>query len=197
MHSNKPSGRLGQDTSIEEAVRELAVDRDTKDVLGSPPIVDTILKKIDQATVFVPDLTFIAKRPDGRPSSNPNVLLEYGWALKSLGHGRIAPVLNTAFGEPTSDTMPFDLGYLRHPITYHCPTGADDTKRKEEKDGLARALEGAIRSVLKSNDSRLRCRGLRLSRRASRHSGGVSACHFSRLDRIRILSGWAPEGTST
>jgi hypothetical protein len=71
--------RIGRDTEIEEAVRELAIDKDTQDVPGSPPIVETIFKKIDQAAVFVPDLTFVGKRLDGRPTPNPNVLIEYGW----------------------------------------------------------------------------------------------------------------------
>ncbi len=112
--------RIGEDTEIEEAVRELVVDRDTKGVPGSPPIVDTIFRKIDQAAVFVPDLTFVGARPDGRPTPNPNVLIEYGWALKSLGYSRILPVMNTAFGKPTPDAMPFDMRHLRNPILYDC-----------------------------------------------------------------------------
>jgi hypothetical protein len=51
---------------VEEAVRDLSVDRDTKDVPGSPPIVDTIFREIDNAAVFVPDLTFVGDRLDGR-----------------------------------------------------------------------------------------------------------------------------------
>jgi hypothetical protein len=54
--------QIGEDTSLEEAVRELTVDRDTKGVPGSPPIVDTIFRKIDNAAAFVPDLTFVGTR---------------------------------------------------------------------------------------------------------------------------------------
>jgi hypothetical protein len=71
----------------------------------------------------VPDLTFIGKRPDGRPTPNPNVLLEYGWALKSLTHARIVPVMNAAYGEPIGNAMPFDMRHLRNPITYRCDEG--------------------------------------------------------------------------
>ena len=47
-------GAIGQDTEVEEAAREgLEVDRDTQGVSGSPPIVETIFKKIDLAAVFV------------------------------------------------------------------------------------------------------------------------------------------------
>src|SRR5258708_5382515 len=71
--------------AIEPAIGSagLAVDRDTRGIPGSPPIVDEIFKKIDKAFAFVADVTFVGKRLDGRPTPNPNVLLEYGRALKS------------------------------------------------------------------------------------------------------------------
>ena len=146
--------RIGSDTSIDEPERrELEIDRDTKDVPGSPPIVDTILRKIDQAAVFLPDFTFIAKRPDGRPTPNPNVLIEYGWALKKMGNARIVAVMNTAFGEP-GDTMPFDLRHLRNPTTYCCPVDLDESERKRVRAQLATDLERRIRQVLDSPEFR-------------------------------------------
>jgi hypothetical protein len=146
--------RIGSDANVEEAVRDLSVDRDTKNVPGSPPIVDTIFRKIDAAAVFVPDLTFVGDRLDGRRTPNPNVLVEYGWALKSLGHGRIVPVMNTAFGKPTPETMPFNLRHLRNPILYHCPLDAGDDSRKHVREELARELANAIRAVLASDELR-------------------------------------------
>jgi hypothetical protein len=142
--------RITEDTELEEAERDLEVDSDTKGVAGTPPIVDTIFSKIDRATAFVPDLTFVAKRPDGRPTPNPNVLIEYGWALKSLGHQHMVPVMNTAYGEPTTEAMPFDMRHLRYPITYSCPEGAPEDQRRAARDDLAKKLEGAIRAVLQS-----------------------------------------------
>src|SRR5713226_8806506 len=142
--------RIGEDTEIEEAVRELVVDRDTKGVPGSPPIVDTIFRKIDQAAVFVPDLTFVGKRVDGRPTPNPNVLIEYGWALKKHGHGYMVPVMNTAHGEPNDSNLPFDLKHLRHPITYNCPEGANEATRKAAREELAKHLAVAIKAVITS-----------------------------------------------
>src|SRR4029077_7795982 len=67
---------LAEDAEIEKAIRDegLIVDRDTQGVPGVPPIVDTIFNKIDAATIFVPDLTFVGKRIYGRPTPNPNVL---------------------------------------------------------------------------------------------------------------------------
>jgi len=82
--------RLSNDIQVDEPGREpLQLDKDTKNVPGSPPVVDTILRKIDRAAVFVPDLTFVAQRGNGDPMPNPNVLIEYGYALKSVGHNRI------------------------------------------------------------------------------------------------------------
>jgi hypothetical protein len=132
--------RIAKDAQVEEAVREgLAVDKDTKGTPGSPPIFDTILKKIDQAAVFVPDLTFVGTRVDGSPTSNPDVLIEYGWALKSLGHARVVAVMNAAHGDPKS--LPFDLAHHRFPATYNVADGASLDVRQEEREKLAKELE--------------------------------------------------------
>jgi hypothetical protein len=145
--------RVGQGTDFEEAIRDdLVIDRDTKGVPGSPPIVETILQKIDQASIFVPDLTFVGKRDDGRPTPNPNVLIEYGWALKSLGHSRIVPIMNSAFGKPTSESMPFDMRHLRNPILFDCPTDIGQEERTKVREMLANKLERSIRNVFRSKE---------------------------------------------
>ncbi|MDE2164505.1 MAG: hypothetical protein KGJ53_15190 [Alphaproteobacteria bacterium] len=149
---NRVVGSIGSDATVDEAVRDLAVDSDTKDAPGFPPIVDTIFRKIDAAAVFVPDLTFVGKRLDGRPTPNPNVLIEYGWALKSLTYNRIVPVMNTHYGEPTAENMPFDMGHLRRPIRYNCPPDADEAMVKRVKAELGKQVEGAIRAVLESKE---------------------------------------------
>jgi hypothetical protein len=147
-------GSIGDDTSVDEAVRDLAVDRDTRGVAGTPPIVETIFRKIDAAAAFVPDLTFVGKRSGGRPTPNPNVLIEYGWALKSLGHLRIVPVMNTFYGDPTPNDMPFDMRHLRNPIQYNCAPDADDATVKRVKSELGKELDAAIRAVLDSDEYR-------------------------------------------
>jgi hypothetical protein len=144
--------RLMLDASVEPAIREegLEVDRDTKGVAGTPPIVDTIFGKINRAGIFVPDLTFVGARADGRPSPNPNVLIEYGWALKSLTHARMMPVMNTHYGEPTAESMPFDMRHLRHPIRFNLPPGADATQKRAIRAALSKELEAAIKTTVKS-----------------------------------------------
>jgi hypothetical protein len=142
--------RIAQDITIEKAVRELQVDKDTKDVPGSPPIFETILKKIDRAAIFVPDFTIVGTRRDGRPMPNPNVLIEYGYALKSLGRSQIVGVMNVAHGGP--ETLPFDLVHQRRPIMYNLPDGEADETRRAMREQLAKKLEGALRAVFESEE---------------------------------------------
>src|SRR5579883_692567 len=142
--------RVSNQMEVDERPHDLALDKDTKDVPGSPPIFDTILKKIDCAAIFVPDLTFVAQRGNGDPMPNSNVLIEYGYALKSLGHARIVAVMNTAYGKPKRETMQFDLSHHRFPIQYDLPEGAPDDERKAQRDQLTNTLESAIRGVLAS-----------------------------------------------
>lgn len=146
---------LGDDTVVDPAIRDegLDIDADTRGIAGSPPIVDTIFKKIDQAAVFLADLTFVATRLDAtRKSPNPNVLVEHGWALKALTHSRVLGVMNTAYGQPTDENMPFDMKHLRRPITYHLPAGSPVEDKRRERERLVSALKAAIGTVLVSQE---------------------------------------------
>ena len=139
---------LNSDTELEEAERdELVLDKDTAGVPGSPPIMQTIFAKIDVTAAFVADLTFVGERPDGRLMPNPNVTVEYGWALKSLGHEHIIGVMNTAHGDPGTHALPFDLGHLRRPILYHCPLDPTEEARRKARKDLASDLKTALKAV--------------------------------------------------
>lgn len=137
------------ESSIDEALRdELVVDSDTQGEAGQPPIADTIFKKIDAAAVFVADVTFTAKRVDGRPTPNPNVLIEYGWALKSLGHSRVISIMNAAYGEPSTETLPFDLAHVRWPTRFRLQEDASNQERAEARRKLVASLKKAIEACL-------------------------------------------------
>lgn len=138
---------LVADADVELADRDLKVDKDTQSVPGSPPIADTIFGKIDDAAVFLGDLTFVAKRLDGSLCPNPNVLVEHGWALKSLGWRRVIAVMNTAYGDPATVPLPFDLRHSRRPILYELKEGSDGPTRKAAKDELIRSLKTALRAI--------------------------------------------------
>ncbi len=140
---------------LQESVREpIIFDKDTKEEPGFVKIFETILEKIDKASVFVPDFTFVAKRPNGQPTPNPNVLIEYGYAVKSYGkrgERRIVPAMNIAYGKPDRDTMPFDLIEHRNAITYNLPEDADPETRKLQLKELTATLENALRNFFASN----------------------------------------------
>lgn len=142
---------IAADTSVDEALRDVKFDSDTRGVPGQPPIFDTILKKIDSSAVFVADLTFVGKREKGnRPTPNPNVLIEYGWALKSLKYERIICVMNTFYGKPTRENLPFDLSHLRQPICYNLPPDADSAAKLKASRKLAKLLDEAIRASMEA-----------------------------------------------
>lgn len=141
-------GILAADADIDPADRELAIDRDSIGVSGSPPLVETIFGKVDRATAFLSDLTYVAERADGRRMPNPNVLLEHGWALKSLSWRRVFSVMNVAKGHPDDHALPFDLQHFRRPIFYDCPDDADEDARRAAREGLTRQFEAALRAIL-------------------------------------------------
>jgi len=66
---------------------EPRVDQATQGVPGAPDIASTILSKIAAAGAFVADVTIINPGAK-RLTPNPNVLVEYGYALHALGQER-------------------------------------------------------------------------------------------------------------
>ena len=145
----KASAGLNRAVEFQEAIRdEVTFDKDTKGVPGTPPIVDTILNKISNCTVFVPDFTFVGHTDTGRPTPNPNVLIEYGWALKELSHASIVPVMNTAFGEPDEKTMPFDMRHLRHPTTYRLRIDDNPESKSRIEEALVNELTKNLKLAL-------------------------------------------------
>ncbi len=133
-----------------ERNQNLTLDKDTKGLPGTPPIVQAIFDKIDCCAVFVPDLTFVGQIPKGRPTPNSNVLIEYGWALKSRGLSRIVPVMNAAFGKPSEQSLPFNMRHLRWPMTYSLAEGAETADRSRVRKKLVDDLADAIRAVLEN-----------------------------------------------
>ena len=128
--------------------RDLELDKDTKGMPGSPPIADTIFRKIEECAVFIPDLTFSGQTDRNRPIPNANVLIEYGWALAKLGHERIVAVMNTAYGAPTETTLPFNIRHTRWPHPFKLSKDADEDERNTVKRSLIRYFEDAIGTAL-------------------------------------------------
>lgn len=87
------------------------IDRDTQGLAGAPDIGDSIYEKIDSADIFIADVTIINRDFVGRKTPNPNVMIELGYAIKSLGWDRIILLYNKDFGE--IEELPFDINHRR------------------------------------------------------------------------------------
>lgn len=118
------------------------VDRDTQGVPGAPNIAKTIFEKIDGADVLVADVSTIGSIGD-QSTPNPNVLIELGYALCSLGDKQIVLVINTAYGTP--EHLPFDLK-MHRVMTYNMPESSTD--RAAERLSLEKKLDLALRAAL-------------------------------------------------
>ncbi|WP_312405752.1 hypothetical protein [Brevundimonas sp.] len=144
---NRAIRDIQADADVDPADRDLSVDRDTRDVPGSPPIMETIFGKIDRAAVFVSDLTYVAERMAGGRTPNPNVCIEHGYALKALSWRRVIAVMNTAYGNPDEHELPFDVRHTRRPIAFDLPETADADAKTSVRDDLVRQLKTALRAV--------------------------------------------------
>ena len=132
-------------TSDEGVDIEPVIDRDTQGIPGSPDIASTIFAKITAADVFVADISITSRPEKGRPTPNPNVLIELGYAFKALGHERVILVFNQVFGK--IEELPFDLR-TRRLMTYNLPE--EEKERSGEKKKLESQLNEAIRVAIDS-----------------------------------------------
>ncbi len=142
--------------SIESVVRtmrdtvEIIADRDTKGEYGSPDIVETIFKKIDECDIFIADVSIINKYypidEEGQPieavktTPNPNVLIELGYAAHVVGWENIICILNTDFGE--IEELPFDIRQRR--LT---PYSLNDRKKAEVRKMLRGIIAATVMNV--------------------------------------------------
>ncbi|MBK6718935.1 hypothetical protein [Novosphingobium sp.] len=132
---------------MEEAERP-EIDHDTKDAPGSPDIVATILAKIQQAAVFVADVTPIAVSDGGKQVANPNVLIELGYAKRALGTERVITVWNTALTNARPEDLPFDMRHRRGPVAFALPPGSTTDELRKVRTDLTKQLEQRIRASL-------------------------------------------------
>jgi hypothetical protein len=127
-----------------ETVLEPCIERDTAGVPGSPDIASTIFRKIDACQVFVGDVSIVNPTSSDRKTPNPNVLLELGYAAKTLTWENVICVCNTACGKV--EELPFDLR-LRRVCTYALTE--DQADKGEVRDTLVSKLKAALVPILK------------------------------------------------
>lgn len=128
------------ETSIKDALKKLRqqkpisldikLDKATRNLAGSPDIAESIFSKIGNSSIFIADISIINKDYDGlRKTPNPNVLVELGYAARSIGWEKIICVYNTDFGN--YNDLPFDLRNRRI-LNYTSKNGKDELSRKIE-----------------------------------------------------------------
>jgi hypothetical protein len=121
---------------------------DTQGLPGTPNIVQAIFERISNCSVFVADISFVARSAGGRCISNPNVLIELGYAARSIGWDRTILVLNSAFGAAAD--LPFDILQHRWPIEYRvtAETQVKERRADELRQSLSTAIVGCQNHVL-------------------------------------------------
>jgi len=126
------------------------VDEATSNTAGSPEISQNIFEKISECDIFVCDISIInSEATNSRKTPNPNVLIELGYAIATLGFERIVMLFNVNYG--TLNDLPFDLERKRI------------TKVKVNKDSLdndvvnlSNTLRDAIKTIIEKNPIKAR-----------------------------------------
>lgn len=95
------------------------LDRDTKELMGSPNICDSVFNKINHSRFFICDISLISGNP------NPNVLIELGYAIKVLGWNKIICLFNSLSG--SVENLPFDINHNR--VTVYNPDNKNEKAR--------------------------------------------------------------------
>jgi len=126
------------------------LDHDTLQQSGTPPIAETIFRKIKSSAMFLADVTFTAETRDTRGKvmkriCNDNVMIELGYAAATIGWDRIVLVMNKHYGGPSH--LPFDLRNHRFPIVYDL--GPESSK--DVSDDLTGEIAMAIRECVASD----------------------------------------------
>lgn len=125
-------------------------DEATRDLPGSPNIMQAIFHKIAQADAFVCDLTPVARTKGGKALANPNVLIELGFAVAELGWERIILLVNTHVAEAElPDCLPFDVE--KHRASKFTVTTKDD---RSACGALKALLRDAVEKIFRSDPQR-------------------------------------------
>jgi hypothetical protein len=121
------------------------VERDVQGETGTPDIAHAIFRKIDQCRIFVGDVSIInPTTTTDRKTPNPNVLLELGYAAKTLTWDYVVCVYNMAFGSVKD--LPFDL-QTRLMCTYSATE--EQATKSEERDKLTTKLKATLLPMLR------------------------------------------------
>ena len=108
----------------------------------APDIASTIFEKIKAADIFVGDVSFINQGAAGRPTPNPNVLVEMGFAAGRLGWEKIICVFNKASG--SINDLPFDI----RPRRVRAYELVEDQEKTEQRTMMVSVFKSDITDIL-------------------------------------------------
>ncbi len=92
----------------DEFAVEYVVERATNNRTGTIDIAQTIFNKINSAKLLIADVSIINHRSRKyRKTPNPNILVELGYGVRTIGWENIICVFNTKYGSP--EDLPFDI----------------------------------------------------------------------------------------
>ncbi|WP_306640706.1 hypothetical protein [Sanyastnella coralliicola] len=123
----------------------IELDHDTRGQLGSPEILNTILRKINSCKIFIADMSIINPHSSTRKTPNPNVLFETGYAVRALGWERVVCLFNSDFGD--LNDLPFDIPQ-RRVIQY----GLNGKSKSEEKERVSSIIASVIGEFRQSSE---------------------------------------------
>ncbi len=150
----KQSLEVDEPTERESRDR-IHLDHDRKGIPGSPDLARVILEKIENAAVFVADVTPVGvvhstphdiKADVVKKVINPNVAIELGYALGTLSDRSLLMVMNEFYG--ARKDLPFDLQAKSGPISFNLPPDANLATIERQFHALRGTLYEAIRLCL-------------------------------------------------
>ena len=103
-------------------------------------MAESIFEKIEMCDILVADLSIINAERNCRPTPNPNVLLEVGFAAKAISWSNILCIYNSEYGKV--ELLPFDIR-TRKPIIYNTLEGIS-----ESKETLTKVLKAQIKDII-------------------------------------------------
>ncbi|MGW8113981.1 hypothetical protein ACVS9P_02160 [Caproicibacterium sp. NSD3] len=147
----------------------IAYDRDTKGATGAPDIAEVIFDKIARSDIFICDISIINPDYEGRKCPNSNVLLELGYAAKTIGWDKIICLYNLKYGSLAD--IPFDLEHRRI-FSYNSDV-------EKEKSNVSKGLSEAIKMMYS--------RGLLYNPLKDHMKGKIDYCLLEILKQISCI----------
>lgn len=123
-----------------DEVSEFSIESDSRNDIGTPDLTESIFNKIERCDILVADISIINAKSNSRPTPNPNVLLEVGFAAKAISWSNILCIYNSEYGKV--ELLPFDIR-TRKPIVYNTLEGIS-----EAKNTLIKAFETQIKNII-------------------------------------------------